>query len=345
MPAMSRLGVLVRFRLVAAASLVLTLGATLLASRPVEAATGDQMLPNLKATPATGIAFGTGTDLRFSTLSWNAGTGPLELRAGAIDTGTGKQDVWQRIYLEGGGSTDRLAGTFVWHTSHNHFHFEDYAKYTLQPVNAPGASSLYGQKTTFCVMDTTAKDLTLPGAPRSSTYATCGNTFQGMSVGWGDMYGSSLTGQSIDMAGMPNGDYRLSIEVDPLNHLSEVTRTDNISCVLLRISVTARTVTVLNPTSCDAPTTVTSMTPSSVTVGSSVSVTITGTSFTAGLAVSFASGNGPSPSVSNVTYVDATTITATVTVATPRKKTRTTDPVWDLRVGTATLTNALTVAA
>ncbi|MFM8944646.1 MAG: lysyl oxidase family protein [Actinomycetota bacterium] len=340
---MRRRGVLLRFRAVTAASLALALGATLLAARPVEAATGDQMLPNLKATPATNIAFGSGTDLRFSTLSWNAGTGPLELRAGAIDTGTGKQDVWQRIYLEGGGSTDRLAGTFVWHVAHNHFHFEDYARYTLQPVNAPGASSLYGQKTTFCVMDTTAKNLSLPGAPNASTYSSCGNTYQGMSVGWGDMYGSSLTGQSIDMAGMPNGDYRLSIEVDPLNHLSEATRTDNSSCVLLRISVTARTVTVLNPNSCDPPASVTSMTPSSVAVNGSINVTITGTSLTSGLAVSFANGNGPAPTVSNVVYVDATTITATVTVAPSRKKTRVTDPVWDLRVGTATLLNALTV--
>ena len=33
-------------------------------------------------------------------------------------------------------------------------HFNDYALYTLQPVNAPGGSLRTGAKTTFCVMDT-----------------------------------------------------------------------------------------------------------------------------------------------------------------------------------------------
>lgn len=342
-----------RSRLVTAATLALALAASLLAARPVGAATGDQMLPNLKATPAKTFSVTSetlpgastpSTLLRFTTFSWNAGTGPLELFAGTIDSSNQKQDVWQRIFLEGGGSVERLAGSFTWDGPHNHFHFDDYASYTLQPADASGAASRIGAKRTFCVMDTNAQDLTLPGAPRNGYYTTCGSSYQGMSVGWGDQYSASLSGQWVDVTGLPNGDYRLTIEIDPLNHLSESTRTDNTSCVLLRLSVTNRTVTVLNPNSCEPALAVSSLDPTSMKVGTSTTVTIAGTALTSGLAVSFANGNGPTPTVSNVTWVSSTQMTATVTVTASRKKAKVTDPVWDLRVGTATLANALTVS-
>lgn len=311
-----------------------------------EAAIGDQMLPNLKALPARDVAIAVdslgATQLRFSTTSWNAGTGPLTLVAGTTDSTTNSQDVWQWVKLEGGGDAKRLAGTFTWHPSHNHFHFEGYALYTLQPAAAPGASGRTGQKTTFCVMDTNRIDGTLPGSPTSGFYSTCGSSTQGMSVGWGDRYGSTLSGQSIDITGMADGDYKLFIDVDPQNRLTEASEADNRSCVLLRIGVAARTVQVLNANGCDAPVepTLASIAPAQVRIGNSVSVTISGTGFTAGIAVSFANGNGAAPSLRNVVVVDGSTITATVSVG--RKKAGT-DPVWDLRVGSATLTNALTV--
>ena len=44
-------------------------------------------------------------------------------------------------------------------------------------------------------MDTTKIDARLPGAPRKSVYSTCYANVQGMSVGWGDTYGSYLAGQ------------------------------------------------------------------------------------------------------------------------------------------------------
>ena len=139
-----------------------------------EAAIGDQMLPNLKPLTARDIAIVVdaqgATQLRFSTISWNSGTGPLKLVAGSTDGTTNSQDVWQWIQLEGGGDAKRLAGTFVWHPLHNHFHFEGYALYTLQPAVANGAASRTAQKTTFCVMDTNRIDGTLPGSPTSGFY-------------------------------------------------------------------------------------------------------------------------------------------------------------------------------
>ena len=204
--------------------------------------------PNITPYPAKDVRIVIGTDghqyLRFSTVSWNKGLGPLELRAGDIDAANGKQKVFQRIFSSDGSYRDVLAGSFVWHAGHNHFHFDDYALYTLQPVNAPGASERTSAKTTFCVMDTTRVDIKLPGASKRAIYKTCGATIQGMSVGWGDQYGYQLAGQAIDIAGLPNGDYNLKIEVDPKHHLTELDISDNISTVLLRLN--NGTVTLIN---------------------------------------------------------------------------------------------------
>ena len=76
----------------------------------------------------------------------------------------------------------------------------------------------------------------LPGAPKQAVYNTCGASVQGMSVGWGDTYGYQLVGQEIDIIGLPNGDYRLRIELDPKNKLVETNETDNVSTIDIRLS-------------------------------------------------------------------------------------------------------------
>src|SRR5262245_60994601 len=73
--------------------------------------------PNLKALPASNISLVTDTTtgallLRFATTSWNAGTAPLQLEAGQVDTGSGKQQVFQRVWLSDGSTYLHLAGWF-----------------------------------------------------------------------------------------------------------------------------------------------------------------------------------------------------------------------------------------
>lgn len=146
----------------------------------------SELKPDLQAFPAYGLAvvqdcLGCTKKLIFSTTTWNNGNGPLELRAG--ETGPAGQNVYQRVYLDNGDFYDRHAGTFEWHPLHNHFHFNDYALYTLQPVNAPGGSQRTSSKTTFCIIDTDHIDPSLPGAAQSPVYVTCNPDVQGMSVG------------------------------------------------------------------------------------------------------------------------------------------------------------------
>jgi hypothetical protein len=325
-----------------------SIAATILVAGTVSAQAAVSLPPNLKPLPAHNlslVADATGTStLRFSTTSWNNGSGPLEIVAGEVETGSGKQKVFQRVYLDDGTSFLNYAGSFTYHPGHNHIHFDDYAIYTLQPINAPGGSLLTGAKTTFCVMDTTKIDSSLPGAPAQAVYSTCGSIVQGMSVGWGDTYGSHLAGQELDVTDNPDGIYQLKIEIDPKKLLIEADENDNVSCVLLDIKKPNR-VTVLDASgSCSA---VTAITPDSAAMGTSVQVTITGYGFSSEMAIKFEGGNGPRPVASNVQLASDTDtldmLTATVTV--PRKRKGGRDPVWNLRVGNSVLPDAFTVTA
>jgi hypothetical protein len=311
-----------------------------------------ELRPNLRPLPAFNLQLNTdlstgGKEIRFSVTSYNWGVGPLELRAG--DTGSQGQNVNQRIYKSDGTFTDHFAGTFVWHPTHNHFHFGDYALYALAPINAPGGSPKSGTKTTFCVMDITKVDLSLPGAPQQAVYAVCGDTVQGMSVGWGDTYVSTLPGQSINITGNPSGDYCLTIQIDPKGRLCEADEatdcgasTDNSASSLLRIDVERNTVTVLDNTGCavGGEVVVASLEPATAAPGSTVPVTIKGSGFVPGASVSFEGGSGPPPAAKNVVVVDENTVKADVTV---KKGKPGKDPVWDVRVGSGILSNGFTV--
>ena len=328
------------FRIVLTAAAVL---ATIGLSSGAVFAQVVERLPNLVAFRASELAVVQdtatgGAKLIFATVSWNNGAGPMEIVGGT--TSTGGQDVYQRIYLTDGGSYDRLAGTFEFHPDHNHFHLEGYALYTLKPVAAPGASQRLSSKTSFCLMDTTKVNLTLPGAPQAAVYSTCNAVVQGISVGWADRYGPTLPGQSFDMTASPSGDYELIIDVDPEQRLLESNESDNSSCVRLRIDVTNRTVQDLGACGAIAPVTISAITPNTVSQGTNTSVTITGSGFAPGMAVGFENGSGPAPAVRNIVVVDANTIMATVSVKSSGPKT---DRYWDLRVSSAVLPRALRV--
>jgi hypothetical protein len=210
----------------------------------------SQLLPNLEPHPASELRIAY-TDngeklLRFTTLGWNSGAGPLEVVAGDVgpdETGTTRQKVYQRVYDDAGGYQDYFAGFMDWHEEHDHFHFNDYARYTLRPADANGKSERYGEKVTFCLMDTDRIDHKLPGAPKRPQYTSCGLDRQGISVGWGDAYRYYLEGQHIDITGLPDGDYDLIIELDPRGRLVETDSDDNTS--VTRIRITGDTVQVI----------------------------------------------------------------------------------------------------
>lgn len=299
----------------------------------------EELLPNQKAFPAYDLSI-VGSKLRFSTLTWNSGSGPLELIAGL--PGNGVQKVYQRIYFTDGSFEDRYAGTFEWHPAHNHFHFGDYALYTLQPVDAHGGSARMGSKTTFCVLDTDHIDPGLAASPAQPVYTTCGEFKQGMSVGYGDEYGSRLAGQELDLTGLPKGDYRLTIEVDPKKRLLEENETDNTACVLLHINPNNGRVDILDDNTCDntggggSDVIVDAIDPNSQKRGTTAEVTIRGSGFSSGTTVRFENGSGAKP-VATINSVSDNEIKAMVTV---KKGAR---GNWDVQVDSYVVSNGFTV--
>lgn len=218
----------------------------LLAGDPVPAAApGDLLLPDMFpwASETRSFLHGSYIDtaeqpghklLRFSTAVANIGSGPMELRGGAI-LPSGNQEVYQRVFKEGGGFNDSLVGEFTYHPEHQHIHFDDYAVYNLRQAlvdDGVGNVVATGGKVSFCLLDVTRYQTSAP----SSAYRNCEQT-QGISVNWADVYDADLPDQWIDVTDVPDGEYWLEVVVDPENRLLEADETNNIARV--RVSLGA----------------------------------------------------------------------------------------------------------
>jgi hypothetical protein len=190
--------------------------------------------PDLQTLPPSdvGIEYDPTTgrrDLRFSNTIVNLGEGPLELIP-TNNAATAKTDAYQRVYSHDDNGNWYVAstvyvGTFVFHPQHDHWHFEDVARYELRdaaPDGSPGSTVIASSdKVSFCLTDTALFDSSLEHAGKE-TYVTCDATDpQGISVGWGDVYIWDLYGQSLDITGLPEGGYWLVSTADPDNVLDE----------------------------------------------------------------------------------------------------------------------------
>ena len=186
------------------------------------------------------------TLLRLSNGTANAGTGPLYLYGVTPGNEDGTQDVRQRVFREDGSYFERVAGTFVYHSEHNHIHFEEWAQYRLRRVvgeDGVGDVVAAGQKTSFCILDLGVYDRSLPDYVSGGFFRTCSSTTQGLSVGWIDVYSKSLPGQNIDITDVSDGHYWLESEVDPNNNVLESNEDNNIA----RIRITIGDPSDINP--------------------------------------------------------------------------------------------------
>ncbi|MBE9032349.1 hypothetical protein IQ266_21665 [filamentous cyanobacterium LEGE 11480] len=168
--------------------------------------------------------------LRLSTEVANVGDGPLELW-GTSTTGV-FQPVFQRIYSDQSNARDQLAGAFVNHPAHGHFHFEDFAVYNLRAIQAdgsPGEIVASGGKTSFCLINIRHPFPQLTNAATISDGRggeDCG-FIQGIDVGYADLYNRELPNQWIDVTNVSDGDYWLEITTDPENNILETNETNN----------------------------------------------------------------------------------------------------------------------
>lgn len=188
--------------------------------------------------------------LLFTASYWNKGRGPLDLIADPKTkgiTGDHERNVYQRIYSLDGDYTERLSGKFLWHAPHLHYHFQDFAVYTLEPANGgPLAPSKQSQKSTYCVRDTEPVDLAHPGAQKSAAYATCGKERQGISPGWADSYYYTYVDQRFNVTNLPAGEYVLKVAINPLDRFDEITKDNNVGEVRINLDVENNKVKVIS---------------------------------------------------------------------------------------------------
>lgn len=198
---------------------------------------GSQARPDLVATPAWNMLteVHNGHDfLDFAAMIWDRGPSPLVVE-GFRPQDAGHMDAYQYFYRDGRQVGQAPVGTMAYdpRPGHEHWHFEDFARYVL--TDSSKVTAVRSQKDAFCLIITDAMDLSLPGAALRpfdvGLDSACGEPGsiwlrQVLHAGWGDTYTQSLPGQSFDITGLPNGTYYVKIIANPRRVLYE-SRSDN----------------------------------------------------------------------------------------------------------------------
>jgi hypothetical protein len=232
-------------------ALILGGAAIFAATRPDDADTADIVAyPDLQAREPLRLRLSTQrTDnkelLRFETIIWNSGAGPLEVRPENREDDASTY-AFQRLYTWGKDGEivfvrEATVGSFAFHPEHKHWHLGDFADYELHSVADDGSVGdeivAQSDKISFCLLDDEEIDLDMERSPQEAYYGKCRqDAIQGISVGWGDSYESFLPGQSIDISGVPDGEYWLVFDIDPDNLLEESDEDNNTSAVKLKLS-------------------------------------------------------------------------------------------------------------
>lgn len=203
----------------------------------------ELLRPNLKISPPNNLyVVGsriTGTlRLKFGTMIWNAGEGPLETR-GATNSTTGKREVHQ-FFRTAGGKVTRgpRIGTFNYNHRHGHLHLEAFARYELWSLGESGRTLervTLNTKVGFCLMDNKAVDTDLRNAARAPIYSGCRADIQGISVGYGDEYVAQLLEQDLDITNLPDGNYTLMTTANPDSRLVETNYADNTASIHIQL--------------------------------------------------------------------------------------------------------------
>jgi subtilisin-like proprotein convertase family protein len=161
------------------------------------------------------------------------------------------QQLIQTIYHKNGNvitTRDTLThGTMSYHPSHGHIHVNNWAVFTLrtQDVNEPSPLNwpiiAQGAKISFCLInlgdctgdygycrDMNGNVITGSNIPNNGfgVVSGCG-VDQGIYTGSLDIYSESLSGMSIDLTNVCNGDYYIVSQTDPDNNFVETNDTNN----------------------------------------------------------------------------------------------------------------------
>ena len=116
---------------------------------------------------------------------------------------------------------------FHFSACHGHYHMDGTAGYELLTTN--GQTVVTARKQGFCFRDDAAY-LTNAGTAKFNC------DYQGISIGWEDIYDRSLDCQWLDITGLAGGDYILRVVVNPDALLVEENYNNNVAEVLVTIT-------------------------------------------------------------------------------------------------------------
>jgi hypothetical protein len=116
---------------------------------------------------------------------------------------------------------------FIWASCHGHYHFEQFADYSLLDTNGNVVAA--GHKVGFCLEDVRAWS---SSANPSQRY-NCSS--QGIQSGWADVYAAGLPCQYIDVTDVNPGTYILQLVVNPAGLIKESNTNNNVTTNLVTI--------------------------------------------------------------------------------------------------------------
>jgi Lysyl oxidase len=224
------------------------------------------LLPNMRSLAAADLQVqrtAGGRLLRFSASLANVGPGPLLLRprssGGNCPRGqhSAAQVLHRDVDEDGAYRPDRdapgpvrRAGCMLAHPTHDHWHFDAMAGYSLRSPTT-GQRLATRRKVSFCLRD----NRRIRGAETSvlrEHFGECSRTGpQGISPGWVDVYLWDLPGQTLRLpAGLGRRVLCLDLTADPRDLLAETDETDNGTSIT--VVVTDNVVQLGPPNRCDA---------------------------------------------------------------------------------------------
>src|SRR3954466_9095312 len=93
---------------------------------------------------------------------------------------------------------------FYFDACHGHYHYNGFAEYRLR--HSDGTLAVLGRKIGFCMEDIEQWDPNAGGRRYDCTY-------QGIQMGWADVYSEDTPCNWIDITGLAGGDYFLELEM------------------------------------------------------------------------------------------------------------------------------------
>jgi Lysyl oxidase/WD40-like Beta Propeller Repeat len=203
-----------------------------------------ERLPDVVERPPTGLMVSSTSGrwlLGFTTAVDNVGDGPFVV-VGRRPPGSNVMEAAQRVTI-GAGRYRIYPKVGLLHyqsaNNHHHWHFQPYERYELR--SRDGTVLVRDRKQGFCLADHYGR---APGVPHGPP-AFLGNCawgdplavslVEGTSVGYTDIYPAYFHGQSLDITGVPAGQYLIVNRVNPFLRFRELRYDNDAAALAIRL--------------------------------------------------------------------------------------------------------------